>query len=126
LVLRFGVVLELLRFDNWAPPLIAIHVASRAAMPAVMSALPHARDVGLSRSVGQVTGQSALIALAIGALALGAGFGMWGLMMACAAAIWCFLFARLAKAKIGGQTGDVCGASQQVTEVTLLLAILSG
>ncbi len=124
--LRFGAVVEILRFDNWILPLIAVHVASRALMPAIMNALPHARETGLSRSVGKVSKQAALKAAAIGLIALLLAFGVSGLAFAAMAALASFGCARLALSKIGGQTGDVCGASQQVTEVTLLLCFMAG
>ena len=126
LALRFGAVLELLRFENWALPLIAVHVASRAVMPAIMTRLPHARDVGLSKSVGDITLRRAQIAAGIGLIALILALGLYGIAMALVAAISAYLCVRLARAKIGGQTGDVCGASQQVTEVALFLALLAG
>ncbi|MBT5823026.1 MAG: adenosylcobinamide-GDP ribazoletransferase, partial [Rhodobacteraceae bacterium] len=125
LALRFGVLLELLRFDNWALPLIAVHVASRAVMPAIMTALPHARDVGLSKSVGFVSKRCAQIAAGIGALALIFTLGLYGIGMTLVAAICAYLCITLTRAKIEGQTGDVCGASQQVTEVALFLSLLT-
>jgi adenosylcobinamide-GDP ribazoletransferase len=124
--LRFGAMLEVLRWDSWIIPVIAIHIASRAVMPAVMSTLPHARDTGLSRSVGLVSSNNAMIAGAIGATALVLGFGLYGITLSLVAALATFSVARLAMAKVGGQTGDVCGAAQQVTEVALLLALLAG
>jgi adenosylcobinamide-GDP ribazoletransferase len=124
--LRFGAILEILRFDNWAIPLIAIHIASRAVMPMIMSALPHARDTGLSRSVGKVGAQTARTAAVIGISALFFAFGTWGFVLSAIGACVVLLFAKIAKTKIGGQTGDVCGASQQIAEITLLLAILAG
>ncbi|MDB4092292.1 adenosylcobinamide-GDP ribazoletransferase [bacterium] len=124
--LRFGVIWEMLRWDTWVLPLIAIHVASRAVMPAVMTMLPHARDTGLSKSVGRVNAISAQIAASIGAVALGMGFGLFGLALVLVAIITTLVCVRLARAKIGGQTGDVCGASQQICEVALLLAVLAG
>lgn len=124
--LRFGAVLEILRWDDWALPLVAVHVASRAVMPALMTALPHARDTGLSRSVGRVPRSAAFAAAALGALALLLGFGLAGAVLSAIAALAAFGVARLALAKVGGQTGDVCGAGQQISEVALLLAILAG
>lgn len=124
--LRFGATLEVLRWDDWVLPLIAVHIASRSVMPAVMHALPHARDTGLSRSVGNVSQKNALISASIGAVALVITFGFSGIMFSLIAAVAAFLASRLALAKIGGQTGDVCGATQQITEVTLLLVFLAG
>ena len=124
--LRVAAVLEILRWDSWALPLIAIHIASRAVMPVLMTSLPHARDVGLARSVGKVSSQNANIALGIGFAALLVGLGFSGLFLALVEGVFAFACARLALVKIGGQTGDVCGGTQQVTEIGLLLAVIAG
>lgn len=124
--IRFGAVLEILQWDRWVLPLIALHMASRAVMPVIMTALPHARDTGLSRSVGKVSQQSAIKSALIGLGALIIAFGLAGLFYGAIAALSVFCLARLAMAKISGQTGDVCGAAQQVAEVALLLAFVAG
>jgi adenosylcobinamide-GDP ribazoletransferase len=103
-----------------------VHVASRAAMPLLMHALPHARETGLSQSVGRIEHSTALKAAGIGLIALIVAFAMYGIVIAIVGALATFCVLRIAKAKIGGQTGDVCGASQQVTEIAILLAILAG
>ncbi|MEP5154476.1 adenosylcobinamide-GDP ribazoletransferase [Planktotalea sp.] len=123
--LRFGAILEILRMDNWIIPLIAVHVASRALMPFLMSSLPHARETGLSHSVGKISRKTAQQAACIGVIALLIGFALYGLALAAIGALATYVVARIAKVKVGGQTGDVCGASQQVTEIALLLALLA-
>ncbi|WP_424437447.1 adenosylcobinamide-GDP ribazoletransferase [Planktotalea sp.] len=124
--IRFGAVLEILSWESWVLPLIAVHVASRAVMPTVMHALPPAREAGLSHSVGRVSFEAALKAVAIGVFALLIGLGLQGIFASVIAALALLGALRLAKAKIGGQTGDVCGAVQQVTEVALLITLLAG
>lgn len=101
--------------------LIAAAVLSRAVLPAVMAGLPPVRSDGLSRGVG-VPGRSAVIA----ALFLGAAIALtatgWALMLpALAALVAVLLVAATARAKIGGQTGDILGATQQMAEIVLLL-----
>lgn len=123
--LRFGAILHLLETETWLLPLVALHVASRAVMPVIMAALPHARSDGLSKSVGQVSALSAASAAAIGIACLWAAFGTAGLALAVLAGIAATCVALIAKSKIGGQTGDVLGASQQITETLLLLALLT-
>ena len=107
----------------WA--LVAAGVASRAAMVPVMQALPHARSDGLSHAAGRPTAWGTGVALALAALALGP-FGLPGLAAAGLAAGTAWGLARLARAKIGGQTGDVCGAVQQGAEIAVLAALASG
>ncbi|NNE54232.1 MAG: adenosylcobinamide-GDP ribazoletransferase [Sulfitobacter sp.] len=98
--------------------LVAVEVISRAAMVWVMFQLPHARNSGLSRQTGRPARETALIALAIGgitALFVGPFFPL--LLVAGLATLGVSL---LARAKIGGQTGDLLGATQQVTGLALL------
>lgn len=123
--LRFGAIWTLLAQGSWALPLIAVHVASRAAMPALMTALPHARQDGLSKSVGRVAAQSAIIAGLLGLAALMIAFGWAGVPLAGLVVLAAACVGALARHKIGGQTGDVCGALQQVAEITLLLALIA-
>lgn len=105
--------------------LIAVHVGSRAVMPAIMASLPNAREGGLSAQVGQVSGTSAVQAAAIGVLALIIGLGFAPAIMAVlAVCLACLAGRKIAQAKIGGQTGDVIGAHQQIAEITLLMCAI--
>ncbi len=95
---------------------------SRAAMAAVMAALPNARGSGLSAATGRPSGATAglaaLIALAVALLLAG-----WaGLAMALAAGVAAAAVALVARARIGGQTGDILGAAQQLAEAAALAA----
>jgi len=103
--------------------LLVAPMLSRAAMPAVMAALPHARDQGLSHSTGRPPSATAILAVGI-AVILGFLLLGWGIFPA---AFWValvtFALARIARAKIGGQTGDILGATQQITEITVLFLL---
>ena len=107
------------------PVLIAAGALSRAAMPALMDALPPARDGGLSRSVGRVPFDTAVLAAAVATVLalLALGLVALPLVLAVTAAAWGI--GALARAKIGGQTGDILGAAQQMAEVSLLLVLAS-
>lgn len=102
--------------------LIVAAAVSRGLMPAVMTALPHARKTGLSHSVGRpgwkVSGVAAGSGLAI-ALAV---CGIAALVPIGLACIGVAVVALTARAKIGGQTGDILGACQQVAEIAVLLS----
>ena len=91
----------------------------------MMRALPPARADGLSHGVGVPSGRVVLAAAALGALAL-APFGWAGLLAALAAGAAVLALARIAEAKVGGQTGDVCGAAQQVAEIAALTVLTAG
>ena len=102
--------------------LIAAHAASRAALPIAMRALAPARADGLGAAAGTPRAALAVAAFAIGALislaALGPARGAIALGLAGAAV---FAAGVLAHRRIGGYTGDVLGAFQQIGEIVVLL-----
>lgn len=104
---------------------IVAAVLSRGVLPALMSMLNHARNTGLSHSVGRPTAQNAVIASGIaGVLSLFLiGFGAIGAIAI--AALVALGMAQLAKAKISGQTGDVLGATQVLSETAILLWLIT-
>lgn len=98
--------------------LIGIAAASRALMVLPLWLLPPARTDGLGRAAGGLSGPQVAVVLLIG-LAIQALFQPDRAILAFALmAVAVLALARLARAKIGGQTGDVLGASQQVAELT--------
>ena len=106
--------------------MIAIAVASRSAMVVVLYAMPAARGDGLGRLAVGVGGAQVTVALA-SALGIGCVLVAVPVWLACLVAMgiagvglsW------LALRQIGGQTGDVLGAAQQVTEIAGWIAIVS-
>ena len=106
-----------------AAALIAAHALARALPPAVMAWAPLARDDGLAAAAGQAESEHAWTALGLGAvialLLLGIGAGLAALIVAGLAG---FAMIRLARARIGGYTGDVLGAIEQLGEIAVLLA----
>jgi adenosylcobinamide-GDP ribazoletransferase len=107
---------------GWAM-VIGVSALSRGAMAGVMAALPPARPDGLSQHQGRPTFMQAGAALAVaGVIALPAlGLALLpvvalGLVAVTALAIW-------ARARIGGQTGDILGATQQVAEIAALIVL---
>jgi adenosylcobinamide-GDP ribazoletransferase len=103
--------------------LIAAHAASRAALPAAMMRLTPARPDGLGATAGTPRAggaiAAALIAVGIALAALGP---VRGAVALCLAGVIVFAMAKLARRQIGGYTGDVLGAFQQVAEIVILLA----
>ena len=121
LALVFSVALRIAAAALTGPTaLVLAAVISRAPLPIIMGFMPHARQDGLSHGVGQPGYHSYLPALGLGALAgltVPAAFLLAMLAAACAALI--------AYRKISGQTGDILGAVQQITEIAVLLTILA-
>jgi adenosylcobinamide-GDP ribazoletransferase len=97
---------------------------SRALMVDLLWATKPARSDGLSHMVGRPSRNTALISVTIGAFAvLAAGFtfnavsGVYALPVALVAT---GAIRSVAMRLIGGQTGDVCGAVQVVSEIAVL------
>jgi adenosylcobinamide-GDP ribazoletransferase len=103
--------------------LIAAHAISRAALPLVMLGLTPARADGLGATAGTPRQAGVITAMLLGAFVAMAALGpLRGLValsltgLAICAAAW------TARRQIGGYTGDVLGAIQQVGEIVMLLA----
>lgn len=102
---------------------LAIALLSRAMMPMLMVWLPNARQSGLSQSVGRPSRRATGLGLGLAvALALPL-LGPVSLAVAAVLALLTLGLGLVARAKIGGQTGDVLGACQQVSEVAGLLML---
>ena len=108
-----------------ATGILAAAVLSRATMPVLMAALPHARESGLSHGVGRVPRATAALAVVTACILAGLllGAGAFAAILWAAAGTLCL--ALVARAKIGGQTGDILGAGQQIAEIAILLSILA-
>jgi adenosylcobinamide-GDP ribazoletransferase len=118
---------ELLQFTAWqAVVLMACAAAfSRALVVDLIWATRPARRDGLSVMAGRPGRNTTLIALSLGGI--GAGFGAafvlspaHGVLALVAAGIATAAVRAIAMRKIGGQTGDVCGAAQVVSEIAML------
>jgi len=125
LLARWGAIWMLIDTGQGFAALIVAGCVSRAVMPPLMWGLPHARDTGLSHSVGGVDRQMALFALAIATLVALIGFGTAGFSAMIWAVLGAFGLGLIARAKIGGQTGDILGAAQQVAEIAVLFALIA-
>jgi adenosylcobinamide-GDP ribazoletransferase len=101
----------------------AAHALSRAGAVATMTALPAAADSRLGASYAlalsrrrALAGTAAGLAVALALVGLPA---LWAAAATAAAAAW---LGRLAVRRLGGVTGDVLGAVQQLGEILVLLA----
>ena len=102
--------------------LIAAHAAARAPIAAFMRRVPAAREDGMSADAGRPPQASAAAAILLGLvpLTMALGFGAGAVAVALLAAGFVFM-AWLCKRQIGGQTGDVLGALEQIGEIVVLL-----
>ncbi|NIX76939.1 adenosylcobinamide-GDP ribazoletransferase [Microvirga terricola] len=132
--LRIGALAALA--DRLAPlaaciALLIVASLSRTAglMPLVL--LPPARPDGASQAVGQPTRDALWLAAAIASLlavVLGmiAGLAPSGVgLMIALSALSGLALTRFAARHIGGQTGDIAGAAQQVAEIAALIGLLT-
>jgi adenosylcobinamide-GDP ribazoletransferase len=103
--------------------LIAAHAVGRGVLPLVLRALAPARADGLGAAAGRPEPVVAWTAAAIAAVI---AFFMLDFLPALAAlaatALAAALVAGLARRQIGGYTGDVLGAIEQVSETVMILA----
>jgi adenosylcobinamide-GDP ribazoletransferase len=103
--------------------LIAAHAVARAGLPMLMRTLRPARPGGLGASAGTPSPGAARGAALLGLLAALAGLGVaHGLAAALLAIGGVAVIAGLARRQIGGYTGDILGAAEQVAEIAVLLA----
>jgi adenosylcobinamide-GDP ribazoletransferase len=128
-VIALGNLVDFFGYRAGAAALLAACVLSRIAglMPLVF--LPSARPGGKSSSVGRPTAMTIAIALilAVGIvaalLALG-GFKPRGIAIGILISLLSALpMIALSQRMIGGQTGDVAGATQQVAEIVFLVTL---
>ncbi|HEY9163215.1 MAG TPA: adenosylcobinamide-GDP ribazoletransferase [Magnetovibrio sp.] len=110
-----------------AAAVIAAHTVSRAALPMLMVALAPVRASGLGKAAGQPKREDAVMAAVIGVLiaVLTLGIGP-GVVAAALAALGVAAVGWLAKRHIGGFTGDVLGAAQQVAEALVFAGLAVG
>jgi adenosylcobinamide-GDP ribazoletransferase len=125
LLLRWYYFTLLFGFGLFFAPLIIAGTASRVGMVVVMQALPNARSGGLSDQTGKpgwsAVGGAIVIALIVGLMTVG---GMRTLAAFLCLTVFGTGIALLARAKIGGQTGDALGATQQIGEIAILVLML--
>ncbi|WP_420584274.1 adenosylcobinamide-GDP ribazoletransferase [Ruegeria sp.] len=104
--------------------ILAACITSRAFMPVLMTALPNARNSGLSHSVGGPRPATTVAGLGLALLCALVLMGIGSLWPILVAALIIAGLAATARTKIGGQTGDILGATQQLAELAFLTAAL--
>jgi adenosylcobinamide-GDP ribazoletransferase len=106
------------------PALVTCHALARGILPVMVIALPPARQDGLSATVGTPTHATAIIAV-VSALVIAFLALPWMIAPAAAlvAAACALAVGLLAQRQIGGMTGDVLGAAEQVAETAILLLL---
>ncbi len=106
--------------------IVAAACISRTSMVGVMTLLAPTRRDGLSASVGQPSPLTLVLAMVIAGLTAVGLIGLYTIPATIAAVVCAFVAMSLAKARIGGQTGDILGGTQQITEISVLLILTIG
>ncbi len=129
---RLGVLIAL--SDTYTPlaillVLMAGAAVSRGSMVGIVSHLPPARVDGLAASLSPSQANTMLtyaVALAIALVVMLPVMTVLSAAIAVISAVVAtILFAALALRQIGGQTGDVAGAAQQIAEIFFLMAVVA-
>lgn len=122
LIIRWYVLTLMIDKGALVSAVLVSAVMSRAAMVWVMYGLRNARTSGLSAQTGRPSGLTTIVALTIAVVAAFAAPDVSGVRLLFFAAVVTLAAGWIARAKIGGQTGDVMGATQQAVEITVLVA----
>ncbi len=124
LALRAGALAAIAEPAAAATALIAAQALSRGGLAGIMASLPNARADGLAALVGRPSGSDALTAVTIAAaLAFLLLAWPWAVASLLALLVAQAALAVLARRQIGGYTGDVLGAAQQLGEIAVLLVL---
>lgn len=103
---------------------VAAAMVSRAPMALIMTAIPPARSDGLSKLVGRPPAWAGWSGVALAALCAALVCVTALPVLVVLAPIPGLVLGLLAKRRLGGQTGDILGATQQVTEAVVLCVLV--
>jgi adenosylcobinamide-GDP ribazoletransferase len=127
LMARASLYMSFLELPPWGAIILIASAAafSRALMVDLLWATRPARADGLSVLAGRPTRARTLVALAVGGIGAGLGGAFVlapaaGAVALIAAGLSLATVRALAMRKVGGQTGDVCGAAQVLSELAML------
>ncbi|WP_458790147.1 adenosylcobinamide-GDP ribazoletransferase [Yoonia sp. MH D7] len=120
-----GIVVVVILAGPWvaAAALVALAIASRSSIATALWLMPAARTDGMGKLATGAKKPQALTAAAFGIVTLIVLFGWAGCVMALVMVIAQLGLAALANRQIGGQTGDVLGALQQIGEIAGWIAL---
>jgi adenosylcobinamide-GDP ribazoletransferase len=106
------------------PALVVAHALGRAAIPVLAANMPFARDDGLGKSAGRPDQVSSITAAIVGVVVALLCLTMAETLLAVlVASVGAAAIAGLAWRQIGGVTGDVFGAVEQVIEAAVLVML---
>ncbi len=119
---RWSALTALMATGHHWQALAACAALSRAPMAVLMAALPNARGSGLSASTGTPATGTLLGGIVTATLIALLTTGAATLALLAVVAATALGVAMVARSRIGGQTGDILGATQALTETAALAA----
>ncbi len=106
--------------------LVAAHSAGRAGAVGLMGIAPTAREDGLGADyTRQLPKRLAVLGVIVGVVVLGVTYAEWAPLFVVAIAVGVGLLAWWSHRKIGGVTGDILGAAEQIGEAVVLVLAAS-
>jgi adenosylcobinamide-GDP ribazoletransferase len=124
LVLRLGAIAGFTAGQAFAV-LPAAHALSRAAAVVLMGTMPAASERGLAASAGRGLSRGGRDLAGLAGLGVAAALlGGWALLAVATAVVGAVLVAAYARRTLGGVTGDLLGATQQLVELGVLVVLL--
>ena len=103
--------------------LVATHAGARALLPAIMLWREPAKTEGQGFEAGRPEPRAVVAALAIAVFIAVVALGFGAFVPLLAAAVGAWAMTEIARRQIGGYTGDVLGAAEQIAEIAMLLAL---
>ncbi len=125
LVFRWGLLSALMADETFFGLLIGAAALSRVPMVGLMYTLNPARNGGLSADVGRPDRETLALTATTALLVAFLFCGLIALPGAIIVALLGWVVGRVALEKVGGQTGDVLGASQQISEIGILMVFVA-
>ena len=105
-------------------PLVIACVISRTAVVPFLIILPSARKTGLTAEIGRVPLWSAIICFLISLMPIYLFLGLIGFILVAIGLLITLPVYIFARKLLRGQTGDILGTVQQLTEICIILAIV--
>lgn len=100
-----------------------VGAVSRVPMAMMLATLRPARKDGMAASIAAPSLFHAMVAVSLGLLMLFSATGLAGFLIVPVMGISLVPLIRWARLRLGGQTGDVLGASQQISEMSVLVCL---
>lgn len=119
-LIRWASLETLISGPSFLLTLIAAHMMSRAIMGLAMAILPPAREDGLSAMTGTASMTTAFAGLTLALIAGLFAIGWSAVFLLLAGLATASLLWRFAQRKLNGQTGDILGATQILSETAIL------